>query len=449
MPHLILVSANRFTTPYPVYPLGLSYLKSYLNREWPDLRVSLIDMNMMEESELTQRIQALAPDYVAVSLRNIDDVDQIHKRSFVEGYGEVIQAIRRGSQAPIVLGGAGYSLFPERLLAELQGDYGLVGEGEQSLIDLIQALEGQGELSQVDGLVRREGAACRVQPRCSYIDNPTLTFEPELVAHYWQRSGMLNIQTKRGCPHKCVYCSYPLIDGTRVRNLPVEQIVTTLREAWDNHGIDYVFFTDSVFNLNPDFNESLARALIKQGLPTKWGAYFAPHRLSASQLALYQQAGLTHLEFGTEALSDITLESYGKPFRVKHVQRTAEVAADLGIHQAHFMIMGGWGETTQSIEETLVNADRLPDTVLFPYFGMRVYPNTLLAGAMTQAGLLAADEDLLAPRYYQSPALDLERFRSRLNGVKQRWVLPDEDLSGNIEMLRKLGKRGPLWEYIL
>ena len=137
MPHLILVSANRFTTPYPVYPLGLSYLKSYLNREWPDLRVSLIDMNMMGESELTQRIQALAPDYVAVSLRNIDDVDQIHQRSFVEGYGEVIGAIRRGTQAPVVLGGAGYSLFPKRLLAELQGDYGLVGEGEQSLIDLI------------------------------------------------------------------------------------------------------------------------------------------------------------------------------------------------------------------------------------------------------------------------------------------------------------------------
>ncbi|USD39013.1 MULTISPECIES: lipid biosynthesis B12-binding/radical SAM protein [Ferrimonas] len=449
MPHLLLVSANRFTNPYPVYPLGLSYLKSYLNREWPELTVTLLDMNQLNEAELQQRVAALAPDYVAVSLRNVDDVDLTQQRSFIDGYAQVVAAIRGGTRAPVILGGAGYSLFPERILKALGADYGIVGEGEQTLLQLLQGLERGGAVSGIGGLVIPEGQGCRLTPRQHHIDDPTLEFEPDLVAHYWRYSGMLNIQTKRGCPHRCVYCSYPIIDGRRVRTLKVEQIVSTLRQAWEQHGIDYVFFTDSVFNLEPQFNEALARALIKEGLPTRWGAYFAPHRLSRQQLALYQQAGLTHLEFGTEAMSDQTLASYGKPFRFKQVLKTAEVAADLGIHQAHFLILGGWGETRQTLSDTIANAERLPSTVLFPFYGMRVYPDTLLQQQMLAAGELKPGDDLLHPRYYLSPEFDESVLQQQLHGVKQRWVLPDEDQSDSISMLRAAGKRGPLWEYIL
>ncbi|MBW3164015.1 lipid biosynthesis B12-binding/radical SAM protein [Ferrimonas balearica] len=448
MPHLLILSANRHTSPYPVYPLALSYLKSYLQQAWPELTISLMDLNLESDQQWPQRLAALAPDYVAVSLRNVDDVDWQKQRGFIEDYRQIIERVRTVSPAPVILGGAGYSLFPERLLGDLGGDYGLVGEGEESLLELLQTLQSGQDPAGMEGLVWRSAEGIRYRPRQRHVSAPKLSFEPELMAHYWRHSGMLNIQTKRGCPHRCVYCSYPLIDGRQVRTLQVPQIVQTLTEAWDKHGIDYVFFTDSVFNLEPAFNDELARALIKAGLPTKWGAYFAPHRLSSEQLALYQKAGLTHLEFGTEALSDITLASYNKPFRFKHVLRTAERAAELGIHQAHFLIMGGWGETRQSLTETLDNAEQLPDTVLFPYYGMRVYPDTELARQMVEAGKLAPEQDLLKPFYFLSPEFDLDWLKQQIPGRQQRWALPDEDFSDGIAMLRKAGKSGPLWEYI-
>ncbi|WP_035386869.1 lipid biosynthesis B12-binding/radical SAM protein [Ferrimonas senticii] len=448
MPQLVIISANRHCSPYPVYPLALSYLKSYLQQAWPALQISLLDLNLADDSQWQQQLAGVNPDYVALSLRNIDDTDSQSQREFISGYRTLVATLRSVTKAPLILGGAGYSLFAKTLLEQLDGDYGIVGEGELTLLQLLQRLEQQRPVNGIEGLLWHNQAAADFVPRKTFIDDPQLQFDADLVAHYWHHSGMLNIQTKRGCPHRCIYCSYPSIDGTTVRQLPIPQIVESLKQAWDQHGIDYVFFTDSVFNLTPDFNEALAKALIKTGLPTKWGAYFAPHRLSSRQLALYQQAGLTHLEFGTEALSDITLASYQKPFRLKQVLRTAQCAAELGLHQAHFLIVGGWGENQESLKQTLENASLLPPTVLFPYFGMRIYPDTGLAMQMTQRHLLAAETDLLTPQYYLSPAFNHAQFQQAIEGHQQRWILPDDDLSVGIAQLRALGKRGPLWEYL-
>ena len=126
-------------------------------------------------------------------------------------------------------------------------------------------------------------------------------------------------------PINCIYCTYPLIEGSKVRTLDVDRIIDTLKDLYFKKNISYIFFTDSVFNISNNFNNDLAEKMIRSGIKMKWGAYFSPYNLTEDQLSLYKRAGLTHIEFGTESLSDSTLKSYGKHFSVDEVVRISEI----------------------------------------------------------------------------------------------------------------------------
>ena len=161
-----------------------------------------------------------------------------------------------------------------------------------------------------------------------------MEFEPELTGYYWKRSGMLNIQTKRGCPYECIYCSYPHIDGRCVRTMDPEIIAENILRAKRDYGINYLFFTDSVFNIRPEYNVRLAETLIRRGTNVAWGAYFSPRGIDAEQMRLFRASGLTHIEFGTESFCDRTLEAYGKRFTFGDVVRASRLALDNGVYYA-------------------------------------------------------------------------------------------------------------------
>ena len=102
---ILLVSANRHREPYPVYPLGLSYLKSYLRRRMPHYEVLLFDCNLGGVAQLEEFIRREQPDVVGVSLRNVDGANSLREGNFLPGYLEITQAVRRASQAPLLIGG--------------------------------------------------------------------------------------------------------------------------------------------------------------------------------------------------------------------------------------------------------------------------------------------------------------------------------------------------------
>ena len=446
--HLVLISANQWKKPYPVYPLGVSYLASYLREKLPWLKVTLLDVNQPQFEINT--INDIQPDLIGLSLRNIDDVDSINQQCFVDGYTKLIRQIKASSTTPIILGGAGFSIYPKQLLEKFEIDFGIAGEGELALTRFLQAMSAGETIDGIPGVIYRHKPQEAEPAKIQYISQPKLSFEQNLLPFYWNASGMLNIQTKRGCPYSCIYCTYPLIDGKKVRTLQPDQIVDTLQQAYTEHNIDYVFFTDSVFNIDPNYNSELAEALIKAALPIKWGAYFSPFNLTREQLQHYQAAGLSHIEFGTESLANSTLEAYGKPFNVEHVYAVSESCYRLKINYAHFLIIGGVGETQGSLNETVRNSTRLKNTVFFSFFGMRIYPGTKLQKIAIKENKIAANDSLIRPKYYLNESLDYAAFRQSVKNSGQAWVMPDDTTNHDIETeLRKRGRRGPLWEYLI
>jgi radical SAM superfamily enzyme YgiQ (UPF0313 family) len=440
---MILVSANRHKEPYPVYPLGISYLQSFLASNMPDLKTYLFDFMTGSDDDYIQFLKKIRPDFVGISLRNIDDVNIYRQESFIAHYKQIINNTREFSESVIIIGGAGFSIYPELLFKTLNPDFGICGEGELSLHKLISALENNQDYKNIEGLLYMEDNGLIINKRVTYNSTPLLTFDDSLTDFYWQSSGMLNIQTKRGCPYKCIYCTYPLIEGSKVRTLDPDQIIKTLSDLYNNKKIDYVFFTDSIFNME------LAELLISADLKIRWGGYFNFLNLDLKLLQKFKLAGLNHIEFGTESLSDTILKKYGKPFTVSDILRISGFCNQMEIDYAHFLILGGYGETEKTLAETFENSKKIGKTVFFPFIGMRIYPGTLLHRIAIAENIVKEDDPLLVPEYYVSKDIDISSLKEKAKKTGRQWIFPDENLTEIMIKMRKKNKKGPLWEYLI
>ena len=446
---VLLISANKVRAPFPVYPLALDYLAGVLQ---PLHTVRFLDlMYATAEEAVPHAIAEFDPDCVGISIRNIDNVEATHSMSFIEGYRDLIRILRRATSAPLILGGAGFTLFPTRLLKELGADYGVAGEGER-LTALLTALESGTDPRRLPGVVTPTDDYRVPQPwkgtprRLTIPDNP-------LYAAYIKNGGMLNLQTKRGCPFQCIYCTYPLIEGHHLRRVDPQEVAGTAIRLMEL-GARYLYITDGVFNSDPDHCLAIADAFCAAGITAPWCAFFAPLKTRDDFYRRLAKAGLTHVEFGTESLSDRMLGAYRKPFCRADVMKAHQASLEAGLHVAHYFLLGGPSETRQSVEETLLQVESLDKAVFFFFCGIRIYPGTELHAMAVSSGQLSPGADLLDPVFYHpdaiSPAEIEEIIKERAAG-RPNWVVGSGSDMTNKIMTRMYvkGHIGPLWEKLI
>jgi radical SAM superfamily enzyme YgiQ (UPF0313 family) len=448
---ILLISANNYRVPYPVYPLGVSFIAGFIKEKLPGYDVTVHDLIDSDMESLLNKITHDKPGYIGVSLRNIDNINYTDKKTFIEYYQTLVDNIKKNSDAKIIIGGSGFSIFPELIFRLLDADFGIYGEGEEPVVELLNCLDNKLSLEKVPGLVYKKSGKIIKNPKLVKNTNFTqrLFIDDSMIKYYWTNSGLLNIQTKRGCPKKCIYCTYPMIEGGYVRVTDPDTAVNNIVQLYRRHKTDFFFITDSIFNIDDEYNRVFAEKLVKSGIKISWAAYFSPENLDFGTLKLLRDSGLTHIEFGTDSLSDIQLRKYNKTFTVDDVIKSSETCNKLGINFAHFLIIGGYGETDKTVCETVANAAKIKKTVFFPYLGMRIYPGTILHDISKSEGVLDKETDLLEPRFYFSDKFNIDKFKEQISSSGQQWVLPDRDFSEPIKKMRAKGKKGPLWEYLI
>ncbi len=446
---VLLVSANILTEPYPVYPLGIDYVAGALE---PDHEVQIADMNSLGGCDALQDlIRQFSPAVVGLALRNIDNTDTTDPKGFFDHYREIADVIRKQSKALLVLGGSGFTIFPEQAMQALKADYGVIGEGER-LARLLQAFETGEDPAQIAGIVSPRSPAVFPAPWGGAIQRRFRAGNSHL-SFYLQNGGMLNLQTQRGCRFNCIYCTYPHIEGRHLRRVdPNEAAATAL--ALQRAGAKYLFVTDSVFNADCDHSLAVARAFKKAGVAMPWGAFFAPLPMPDHYFEILADAGLTHVEFGTESLADPVLAAYRKPFRTEEVFEAHQAANSAGLYVAHYLLLGGPGETAATFDETMINAESLQRCVLFFFCGMRIYPHTALYDLAVAEGQLSMDRNILEPVFYRSPAIDSRQLVQRVEKqahTRPNWVIGagGEQTAAIIARLYRRGHSGPLWEYLI
>lgn len=448
---VVLLSANRCTTPDPVFPLGLTCLSAALNGAGYETR--WLDVQL-DTDTLEQALKEFRPDAVGISLRNIDDILIRKRETFFGELAALVRRVRAAWSCPVVLGGSGFSVFPQRLLDLSEADFGIQGEGEAGLLALLEVLRTGAGFANVPGLVHRVGQQIVVNPQQpGPLSSPTTSADrpARVVSHYLSTSGMLNIQTQRGCAHTCCYCTYPLIEGHSPRRRPPEEIAEDFAQI-EAQGARYAFVVDSVFNSSQAHIVETCEALLRRRLAIKWGCFLRPEGLTAELMSLMQRAGLAHAEFGSDSFCDSVLLEYGKRFTFDDVLQASQAARSAKVDYCHFLIAGGPGETPETLEEGYRNSLLLPGAVIMAVVGMRIYPGTGLHRRALREGRINADADLLEPNYYLAPGLTTEAVFAQLHSFAQRspnWIAGDPfpGYDRLIQRLRSRGVLGPLWSY--
>ena len=448
---ILLISVNRCTAPDPVFPLGLAHINAALRHAGHETR--WLD-RLSNADRLVEMLKEFQPDLVGISLRNIDDVLIRQQEKFYDELAPFTATIRQHSLAPVVLGGSGFSIFPEKLLALTGADYGIAGEGEPGILALVDTLKNGGDFNRVPSLVHWRAGKIVINPSVPRSLDLQLTETdrpPEIARTYLAASDTLNLQTQRGCHFLCCYCTYPLIEGKNHRRRPPEIVAAEL-ENLQQQGAKFVFIVDSVFNSTPRHVTEICEAILRRNVKISWGCFLRPRGLTAELMDLMARAGLTHIEFGTDSFSDVTLNTYAKHFTFEDVFESSELAQKRNLDYCHFLICGGPGETLATLQEGFENSLRLKNTAVMAVVGMRIYPGTPLFAQAVVEGVIQPDADLLAPAYYLAPGLTEEMIFSKLREFSQRspsWIAGDP-LPGYqtlIQRLRKRGVVGPLWSY--
>jgi len=441
---VFFISCNTATDPYAVYPLGMAVVSGALTAAGHQVEQYDCLVHGRDRATIRQAIDRFAPDIIAVSLRNIDNVDSFSGEEgwYLKHARDLVADLRTMSAVPILLGGPALTIMPEAIARYLGVDHAVIGEGEQSLPELLADLAAG----------NRRPLIIERRPPLPGHQFATPVYVDEMVQYYQRESDVINLQTKRGCPHKCSYCSYPHLEGQQFRVRDPKQVVTELKQLKQDHGADSVFFTDSVFNDPRGHYLELVEELLRSDLQMRWSAFFRPQHLDRDKLALMKRAGLYALELGTDAASDKTLRGINKRLTFADIFAVNEACLAERLPAAHYVIFGGPGEDSDSLEEGLRNMEQLGASVVFAFSGIRIFPDSPLHHQAIAEGIISVDTSLLKPVYYFSKEIDRrymeERIRQSWAGRKNRVFPPAEGLK-RIAVMRQFGYRGLIWDHLV
>ena len=414
---------NRYLLPVP--PVGLGYVATATRRAGHEVR--FLDMLMARRplEKLGEELRSFRPEVIAVSVRNIDSTLMQDQGWEVERIGrELMPALRRDSKAPVILGGPAISILGPEVFRTIPADYAILGEGEQALPELLEQLAsgtppaGPGLL--VSGQDAPSSTGIR---RLSEFSGSGLEDWIDWRA-YERGGGTWALQTKRGCPMSCIYCSYPQIEGRHTRFRDPRDVVDEIERVTERCGPRTFEFIDSTFNLPPSHAISVCEEIIRRRLKVRLAAMgLHPAGLTRELLDAMREAGFVAMMITPETVSPLMLEKLGKGFTVEQVEQAVELARDSRIASAWFFLLGGPGETMETVEQSVRFAEKRLDwrnCLAIFMTGLRILPHTQLAEIATREGVLEPGQTFSRPLYYLSPGVTEGAIIRRLNQASRR-----------------------------
>ena len=453
MQRVLLVVANREQFPEPAFPLGALYVAGALEAAGARARVFDAGLHRRPLAALRAELAAFRPAVVGLSLRNADNAAFPCTRTYAGWYERLAREVAaHASGARLVAGGPAFSIFPRELLRLLGADAGVIGDGEAAATSLCGGAGGGGIAGLPSGL-----------SELPLADLAGVRLPADLRGVFAGAGSYatVGVQTARGCPNRCIYCTYPRLEGASLRRRPPEAVADEVERLQRELGARELFVVDSSFNADEEHAAAVCEALIRRrppGSPIRalsFSCYLQPRIRDRAFFGLLAAAGCTAVDFGTDSAAAALLPGLGKAFTVDDLFVATRGAQRAGLDVCHSLLFGGPGETPGTVAETIRVMDELAPTAVVAMAGLRVYPGTALAVLARDAGLVGERDSLLTPCFYAAGVAAgdprthrlFEQERTAAAG-RRSWFLPgarDWSAAWGPRLLRRLGKPGPLW----
>jgi radical SAM superfamily enzyme YgiQ (UPF0313 family) len=403
---VLLISSNTERISMATIPLGLGLVAAAARRARHQV-VFLDLMNKRDPDAAIRRTIGLArPDVIGISVRNIDDQTRDNPRFLLEQVKPVVDACRACTRAPIVLGGAGYSIYPEAALAYLGADLGVAGDGEAVFPELLDRLEDGYDPSDLPG-VYVAGRPPQAKPAFPDVLDSFPVWDKALgsIADPRAPDLWIPVQTRRGCPNDCSYCSTASIQGSKIRTRSPREVVKLVARL-ARAGCRRFYFVDNSFNIPESHALEVCRWMKELAPGVEWRCILYPHLVGEELVRAMAEAGCVEVSLGCESGCERILRAMNKRFTPDDVRAATGLLAAHGIRSVGFLLLGGPGETRETVEESLAFAESLPLDALEITVGIRIYPGTPLARQAVEEGMISAEDDLLRPRFYLARGLE-------------------------------------------
>jgi radical SAM superfamily enzyme YgiQ (UPF0313 family) len=388
----------------PVFPIGLACLKSVLGAH----EVQVFDANTAENPHAAMRalIDRFSPDVIGISLRNIDSTNKRKVVFYYELLGDMLDTIKSCSNAAIIVGGSGFSIYAREIMEnDRRIDFGVYLEGEHVFPALLENLAAP---ENVRSVYYRKNGEVVFTGHCDLMDLRSLSppdmgvLPPEAYSGYDDSMG---IETKRGCMLNCIYCIYGFLNGRNYRLKDPGAIVDEIERLVNDFGAERFMFVDSVFNIPRRHAVEICREIIRRGVKVKWSAWINETRLTRDFLELIKEAGCDRVMLSPDGFSDDVLTRLGKNITRKQIVEAYEALRQVD----HFEISYNFfknppGQSLRNVFLMVLFCIKakleLGRRVHFEFNSLRIEPHTQLHEIALGEGVVREGESLLLPRYY-------------------------------------------------
>jgi len=399
-----------------MFPLGIGYVGAVLEREGFEVGIidcpsegydTLTDIGKdrvvygLTEPQIREKIERFRPDVVGISCL----FSTLEKRMLA--VARIVREI--DPTVPIVLGGPHVSAYYERLIAHPEVDYCVIGEGEETALALMRALNAGGGIENVPALCYRRGGQAIIQPRVSYIqDLDAVPFparhlvdmnayfrisEPQGLRFDGERRvRVVQMTTSRGCPFQCTYCGKNVTWGKSYRTRSAKNVLDEMEFLINKYGVEHFAFQDDNFTADMERAAAIFDGIVERKFNITWegpnglGVNF----LSPALLEKMKASGCTSFTIAVESANDTTLLRVKKPNYIKLAPPIVKKAKELGIEVRGFFMIGFPGETLDEVQRTVAYARKM-QLAVSNFAIVTPLPGTVLFQQCIDRGLLSLD----------------------------------------------------------
>ncbi len=353
-------------------PLGLAYMAAVLEENSIDVNVIDASALNMTIEELIRELMSIKPQVIAITALT----------PTIEQALETAQAASLSCpEALIVMGGYHPTFDYQEILSQEYVDVVIRGEGEYTLLELVQTLEEGGDLNKVKGLALKDHIT-PPRPLIHDLDSLPLPARHLLPMDSYRflnmRTNLATMITSRGCPMQCSFCASAALHGSQFRLRSPQNIVDEMEYLVYELGIETIAFLDDTFTLHPQRVKEICTEIKKRKLDVFWGCTARVDNLDAGLLKEMREAGCITLFLGVESADQQLLDGMNKQTTIQRIRNAFEISHKEKIRTIASVMLGMPGDTYDSIKRTINFVQELkPSYAIFslatPYPGTRFY----------------------------------------------------------------------------
>lgn len=333
--------------------------------------------------EIENTLDQFKPDVVGISVKTVKVPSALRIAKIAK---------RLNPKVKTIAGGTHSTVCPDDLLGTPFIDYVVKGEGEETTLDLIQALNAGKGFREIPGLsYKKESEIKHNRDRPLIKDLQTIAYpDRKLLINYKDYSAMQLgwLMTSRGCPYDCTFCSSKTIWTRKVRYRPLEDVLSEVEELKKVHKVSNLNFMDDSFTVNRRYVSSLCDEFVKSKFKITWSCLTRPDLVDEEIIKKMKSAGCTKVDIGVESGSEKVQKSINKEINLEQVRKMAKMLRENNLFWAGFFMMGFPGETKDDVLATLDFMKEVkPNWVCFSIF--TPYPGTAFYDKAKELGLIS------------------------------------------------------------